>query len=186
MLRKAVAKVTGAKVTLTFLFNEWIEVVDAQQLQSWEAYRDASRLGRKTRLGEKQRQVLWSIFDDVKAALSAQKLVTWAYILGRAASGLAGGKPSPYDFVVVDEAQDISMPEAAFLAAVAGGKPEGLFFTGDLGQRIFQQPFSWRALGIDVRGRSIRCGSTIARPPDTHAGRSAAAGHRFRRGRDAG
>jgi superfamily I DNA/RNA helicase len=29
-----------------------------------------------------------------------------------------------------------------------------LFFAGDLGQRIFQQPFSWKSLGVDVRGRS--------------------------------
>jgi superfamily I DNA/RNA helicase len=29
-----------------------------------------------------------------------------------------------------------------------------LFFAGDLGQRIFQQPFSWKTLGADVRGRS--------------------------------
>ena len=29
-----------------------------------------------------------------------------------------------------------------------------LFFAGDLGQRIFQQPFSWKAAGADVRGRS--------------------------------
>lgn len=29
-----------------------------------------------------------------------------------------------------------------------------LFFAGDLGQRIFQQPFSWKALGVDIRGRS--------------------------------
>jgi hypothetical protein len=29
-----------------------------------------------------------------------------------------------------------------------------LFFAGDLGQRIFQQPFSWQTLGVDVRGRS--------------------------------
>jgi hypothetical protein len=29
-----------------------------------------------------------------------------------------------------------------------------LFFSGDLGQRIFQQPFSWKALGVDVRGRA--------------------------------
>ena len=27
--------------------------------------------------------------------------------------------------------------------------------TGDLGQRIFQQPFSWKALGVDVQGRSV-------------------------------
>ena len=25
---------------------------------------------------------------------------------------------------------------------------------GDLGQRIFRQPFSWKSLGVDVRGRS--------------------------------
>jgi superfamily I DNA/RNA helicase len=29
-----------------------------------------------------------------------------------------------------------------------------LFFAGDLGQRIFQLPFSWKSLGVDIRGRS--------------------------------
>jgi superfamily I DNA/RNA helicase len=41
-----------------------------------------------------------------------------------------------------------------FLAALGAGRPNSLFFAGDLGQRIFQQPFSWKALGVDVRGRS--------------------------------
>jgi superfamily I DNA/RNA helicase len=35
-----------------------------------------------------------------------------------------------------------------------GNKPNGLFFAGDLGQRIFQAPFSWSSLGVNVRGRS--------------------------------
>ena len=59
-----------------------------------------------------------------------------------------------YDAAVVDEAQDIGIAQLRFLAALAGGQPNGLFFSGDLGQRIFQQPFSWKALGVDVRGRS--------------------------------
>jgi len=29
-----------------------------------------------------------------------------------------------------------------------------LSMAGDLGQRIFQQPFSWKSLGVDIRGRS--------------------------------
>ncbi len=153
-LKKAAAQVEGAKFPQHFLVNEWTEVADAQQLASWEAYRDASRLGRKTRLGEKQRQVLWSIFEAVGSGLRAQKLVTWAHIFGRLAEQAAAGKSLGYDFIVVDEAQDLSMPEARFLAAMAGSKPDGLFFAGDLGQRIFQQPFSWKSLGIDVRGRS--------------------------------
>jgi superfamily I DNA/RNA helicase len=41
-----------------------------------------------------------------------------------------------------------------FLAALGAGRPNGLFLAGDLGQRIFQPPFSWKSLGVDVRGRS--------------------------------
>ena len=41
-----------------------------------------------------------------------------------------------------------------FRSALGSGRPNKLFFAGDLGQRIFQQPFSWKALGVDVRGRS--------------------------------
>lgn len=71
-----------------FLLAEWANVVDAFQLQNWEAYRDVQRLGRRTRLSDTQRAQAWAVF------------------------------------------------------------------AGDLGQRIFQQPFSWKALGVDVRGRS--------------------------------
>jgi superfamily I DNA/RNA helicase len=41
-----------------------------------------------------------------------------------------------------------------FFAALGGNRPNTLFFAGDLGQRIFQQPFSWKSLGVDVRGRA--------------------------------
>lgn len=48
----------------------------------------------------------------------------------------------------------IQIAQLKFLAALEGARPNGLFFAGDLGQRIFQQPFSWKALGVDIRGRS--------------------------------
>jgi len=43
---------------------------------------------------------------------------------------------------VVDEVQDVGIAELRYLAALGGGRPDALFFAGDLGQRIFQQPFS--------------------------------------------
>lgn len=49
----------------------------------------------------------------------------------------------------------MGVAELRFLAALGAKRNDGLFFTGDLGQRIFQLPFSWRALGVDVRGRSF-------------------------------
>ena len=45
-------------------------------------------------------------------------------------------------------------PSLGFLPLSEQGGQTALFFAGDLGQRIFQQPFSWKALGVDVRGRS--------------------------------
>lgn len=39
---------------------------EAAEVSSWEAYRDVPRLGRKTRLPEKQRAILWSIFERVR------------------------------------------------------------------------------------------------------------------------
>ena len=75
-------------------------------------------------------------------------------IFSRVASKIRDSARPPFDFAVVDEAQDMGIQQLRFLAALGAGRPNSLFFAGDLGQRIFQQPFSWKALGVDVRGRS--------------------------------
>lgn len=154
LLSDAAASVSVPKFSAAFLVGEWSEIVDAWQLTSWDAYRDVSRLGRKTRIGGKQREILWSIFDKVRSGLGERKVVTWPHVFGRVAERLAAGAARPFDFAVIDEAQDIGIAEARFLGALGAGRPNALFFAGDLGQRIFQQPFSWKSLGIDIRGRS--------------------------------
>jgi len=154
-LLKEAAEVGGdPKVSLRFLTTEWHDVVDAWQLETWEVYRDVARLGRKTRLPEKQRKTLWAIFERVREALAARGVVTYSGLLSGLVRYLTTLKRAPFDFVVVDEAQDVSIAQLRFLAALGGDRQNGLFFTGDLGQRIFQQPFSWKALGVNVRGRS--------------------------------
>jgi mRNA-degrading endonuclease RelE of RelBE toxin-antitoxin system len=154
LLADAAGEVHGLEFNPRFLLMEWEAVVDAWQLESWEAYRDVRRLGRKTRLPEPQRVGLWSIFDSVRSRLNDRGLVTASGLFSRLAARLAECNHPPFDFAVVDEAQDVGVAELRFLTAIGAGRPNSLFFTGDLGQRIFQQPFSWKALGIDIRGRS--------------------------------
>ena len=154
LVQEAAGAVGGHKFGLHFLITEWEQVVDAWQLDGWEAYRDVARLGRKTRIPEPQRKVLWSIFERVRAALKARKLITQAELFTTLAAAIARTKKTIFDFAVVDEAQDVGIAHVRFFAALGGGRPNALFFAGDLGQRIFQQPFSWKALGVDVRGRS--------------------------------
>ena len=153
-MQQASAAVGGHKLSLKFLITEWDHVVDAWRLTTWESYRDVSRLGRKTRLPEAQRAVLWSIFEQVHGGLTAQKLTTHAGMFTKLAVEMAASKNRPFEFAVVDEAQDISVAHLRFLAALGANRPDALFFAGDLGQRIFQQPFSWKSLGVDIRGRS--------------------------------
>lgn len=154
LLAESAARVSGHSYSRNFLQTEWEQVVDAWQVKTWEDYRDVPRLGRKTRLTENQRKTLWSIFEPVLSALEAQGLVTHAGLLHQLTELYSAGRRSPYDFIVVDESQDVNIPQLKLLAALAGERPNGLFFAGDLGQRIFQQPFSWKSLGVDVRGRS--------------------------------
>ena len=156
LLKEAAADTEGHRFTPQFLWSEWAEVVDAWQLRSWDAYRDVSRLGRKTRIGGKQREVLWSIFERVHAELTQRGIVTWADLFDGVTGHLKDSANRPFDFVVVDEAQDIGVAELRFLAALGLARADSLFFAGDLGQRIFQQPFSWKSLGVHVRGRSHR------------------------------
>lgn len=154
LLAEASAAVPDLKTSTAFLRAEWQDVVDPWQLESWESYRDVKRLGRKTRLPEAQRQQLWEVFARVLSALKADGMLTQAGLFTQLAQVMASRTRAPFDFIVLDEAQDVSPAQLKFLAAMAANRPNALFFTGDLGQRIFQQPFSWKALGVDVRGRS--------------------------------
>ncbi|UPK17593.1 3'-5' exonuclease [Bradyrhizobium sp. 131] len=157
VVRDLISKAAAAidhKFSSRFLIAEWDQIVDAWQLRSWEAYRDVARLGRKTRLPEPQRKVLWSIFERVQAELQSMQLITWPELFNSLAAAIGRDKRLVFDFAVVDEAQDVNPAHLRFLAAIGGDRANALFFAGDLGQRIFQQPFSWKSLGIDIRGRS--------------------------------
>ena len=140
--------------TPQFLVSEWNNIVDAWQIDSLDAYRDVPRLGRKNRVGSKQRERIWPVFVRARNLLEAQGVDSWPGIFGKVAAHFAGREHKPFSNIIVDEAQDLGVPELRMLAAIADRNADALFFAGDLGQRIFKEPFSWKALGVDIRGRS--------------------------------
>ena len=154
LITEVVERTNNLKFSIPFLLSEYQTVFDAWQINSWEDYRTIKRLGRKTRLPEEQRMVIWYIFNAVNQIIKEEGLISISNVFTQLADYYSKVNNKPYDFVVVDESQDISIYHLKFLAALCVGQPNGLFFTGDLGQRIFQQLFSWKALGIDIKGRS--------------------------------
>ena len=153
-IEEAAAEIGKNRFSAGFMQTEWERVVDAWQLDTWDAYRVVPRLGRRRSLPETQRKALWSIFESVRAGLKEDGLITRAQMYGQLAHRFTEMQRSPFDYVIVDECQDVGVSQLRFLRALGTNNPDALFFTGDLGQRIFQQPFSWRALGIEIRGRA--------------------------------
>jgi superfamily I DNA/RNA helicase len=78
-------------------------------------------------------RMLWSIFDHVRSDLQNRGMITGSYVFSRLALRLAETQRPPFGFIVVDEAQDVSISQLRFLAALAVKGPNHLFFAGDLG-----------------------------------------------------
>jgi hypothetical protein len=153
LLAGAIARAGDPDLAFAEVMDVWDGLVDAFQLRSWPDFRDAVQPGAGGPPDIARRERLWRVFEPVLAELDARGLVTSGGMFGRLTVHYAAA-PSPFAFIVVDEAQDLGIADLRFLAALGRTRPDSLFFAGDLGQRIFRQPFSWAALGVDIRGRS--------------------------------
>lgn len=153
LLDAAVAESQPTGFNRRFVHTEWHQVIDAWQIRDWEAYRNVLRMGRRTRVGEPQREKLWPVFSEMWKRLQESGRATESMMFWTLSREMSS-QNKPYDHAIVDEAQDVSVAQLAFLATLAGDSSDGLFFAGDLGQRIFQAPYSWLSLGVDIRGRS--------------------------------
>lgn len=154
MIAEAQKAGLGGELTAAFLLEEWNELVDAWGVTDAESYATIPRIGRRTRLGPRQREAAWAVFDTVRHSLQRRGLVTWSMIYNRLTEWLRGGGRLPFEHFVVDEAQDLTVAQVRFLAEAGKLRADALFLAGDIGQRIFRLPFSWAKLGLDIRGRS--------------------------------
>lgn len=83
--------------------EEWRIEIDVEvkttafdlQLETWEDSRDVKRLGRKTRLAQTQREILWRIFERVRSELARRKVLTQADVFSRVAEKPLAEKGTP-------------------------------------------------------------------------------------------
>ena len=155
LLDAAIAKAGAAEFSPAFLKAEWEAIVNFWGIGDEAAYLGASRKGRGTRLTARQRRAIWRVFAELLAVLEEKHYMTWERLCFRLAAELAD-QPPPYQHIVADEAQDFGPAEFCLLRALAAPGDNNLFLCGDAGQRIYQPRFSWKAAGIDVRGRATR------------------------------
>ena len=137
-----------------FLFSEWNQIIDAWDMQEFSEYKNIQRLGRGLQLGSIQRLKIWNIFSSLREMMKAKNLQTWNSVFGLVARYFEKNPVKPYSNIIVDEAQDLGPIGLKFIRSLVEKKQNDLFFSGDLGQQIYEKPFSWLSAGVDIRGRS--------------------------------
>ncbi|MGY0002491.1 UvrD-helicase domain-containing protein [Micromonospora sp. I033] len=144
--------------TEQFLAQEFRHVILAHNVQTREEYRSASRRGRGSALGARQRDRVWDAVEMFHKEMSAAGSATHLQICAQAAQLLGNTDLAVHghDHVVVDEAQDLHPAQWRVLRAAVAPGADDLFITGDPHQRIYDSRVSLGALGVSVAGRSSR------------------------------
>ncbi len=138
-----------------FLRSEFA-FLDAWGLYEWERYREFPRSGRGVPLTGQERHRLFEAFQKVWKRIEEEGFLTFNQLLHRLRAKAESGELPRFRAAVVDEAQDLGPAELLFLRALVEEGPDHLFFALDPAQRIYRSPLSWQAMGLEVRGRSIR------------------------------
>ena len=133
-------------------FN-WIK---EKNISSASQYIDSERTGRggKIRMSKEDKAVAYELFKEYCSLLKKKNVLEWedlyAYVISNAARIPENLK---YDYVLVDEAQDLCYVKLKVAKLMAR---KTITIAADKAQKIYNTSFSWKELGIDIRGKASK------------------------------
>lgn len=151
----SVASIPDFDVSVSFLQDEWRQVIVPQQVISLPKYLRASRLGRGTRLSRMQKAEVWQIVEAYQRIMKKNKVCDIDMAMEMVSEMLTSAKvPRRYAHIVVDEGQDFSAPAYRILRALVEEHDDDIFIVGDAKQRIYGRTVVLSKCGIAIRGRA--------------------------------
>lgn len=117
------------------------------------------RPGMKKAVGRNGRAAVWDAAGAFCAAMERERLYARGYAALRVIEAVAGGvaapatsnAPAAFDYIFIDEAQDLP---AIVLRALKACARRCVILAGDADQSIYQPGFTFRQAGIDIQGRT--------------------------------
>lgn len=141
----------------SFYREEWLHVIQPQEVTTLSQYIAALRTGRGVRLSRKERKDIWPVFEEYQLLLTENSLREPSDAMRDARHLLESGKYRlPYKHIIVDEAQDMSMQAFRLLRTMVSECSNDLFIAGDAHQRIYNSKVVFGQCGIKVVGRSMK------------------------------
>ena len=131
---------------VSFLNEEFDWVIGGDALGSLESYLKADRAGRGRPLTQGQRKQVWKCWEQYRSRLRSQG----HWLFGeRLAAAAANARPS-YDYVFIDEAQDLRPAAMRFAVALCHDR-RNVFLTADLNQSIYGHAMSWSKVAEELK-----------------------------------
>ncbi len=145
---------TDLNLPENFYLEEWHRVVQPNGVHSREDYFKVSRLGRGTAISRLQRAKIWPVFEEYRAQMARAKLREMHDAMLEAVVLFKEKQVQlPYQYLVVDEAQDMGAPTFVLLRHLIPEGENDIFIVGDGHQRIYRNKVVLGQCGINVRGR---------------------------------
>jgi len=133
---------------LMFLMDE-ISWIKGKRIKNKEEYEEVDRSGRgsKVRVTKADRKEIYKLYEAYQIALEKAEKIDfddYGVILFENRNSL-----KKINHILIDEAQDLQQVQLEVLKTVA---QESIVIAADKGQKIYKTSFSWKDIGINVKG----------------------------------
>jgi superfamily I DNA/RNA helicase/mRNA-degrading endonuclease RelE of RelBE toxin-antitoxin system len=148
----------GRNIDLAFFESEVTECIQRRNLRAFDEYEQIERRGRGARLGSVGRRAVWECYGAYRSALTQKKCRDLGEMRMLAAdASITIADTEKYDFVIVDEVQDLPLPTLLMVANLAKGegRAKHLMLVGDAGQAIYNRGFRWSDVGLRIGGGNV-------------------------------
>jgi superfamily I DNA/RNA helicase len=144
--------ISQKKDNLNFIGEEF-DFIKAKYLLSLKEYLKTDRTGRggEKRLNDKDKEFIYSAFENfekIKLEKDSCEFIDFAFKLIDHAEKL-----KKYDYVYVDEAQDLHQVELQLLRKIA---KKGFYVAADDNQKIYKRYHVWREIGVSFTGGRVK------------------------------
>lgn len=139
-----------------YFLEEFDWIIEGRGLQGADAYQAADRSGRGYAFDSRLRSAVWDLYQAYSNRIRARGWVTWGALRQRALGLIRSGEfADRWDYVIVDEAQDLRPTALAVLVELCR-QPAGIFLTADACQSIYNRGFRFADVhpALKLQGRT--------------------------------
>lgn len=137
-------------------FKEEISWIKGRLINSKETYLNTARDGRgiSDRVTAVDKEVIWEVYSKYNIELQKNNKVDfddYAIFCLHIINNNPYWEP-PFTHVIIDEAQDLSKAQMIVITKLVSQVTQNITIIADAAQKIYKSGFTWKDLGLDLRG----------------------------------